>query len=162
MSAEPVYACVAGFASVDDARSDFKEVKRLVQEGSINSLDAALVYKSDDGKIHLRKREHRTVQGVWRGLAAGALAGVLLPPVMPVTATMNATRAGGMAYLIKGMPREKVKELGDALESGEAALILLGTSPVSSTLESALTRADRTVEERLGVTADEVLDLLAE
>ncbi|HMT05825.1 MAG TPA: hypothetical protein PKD76_09810 [Solirubrobacterales bacterium] len=162
MSADPVYAYIAGFTSVEDARSDFKEVKRLVQEGSIDPLDAALVYKGQDDTVHLRKREHRTVQGVWRGFAAGALAGVLLPPVMPVTATMNATRAGGMAYLIKGMPRRKVKELGDTLESGEAALILLGPAPVSSTLESALTRADRTVEERLGVTADEVLDLLAE
>lgn len=162
MSAGPVYAYIAGFASADDARSDFKEVKRLVQDGRLEPLDAALVYKDEDGKIHLRKREHRSVQGIWRGLAAGALAGLLLPPAMPVTATMNATRAGGMAYLIKGMPRAKVKELGETLDHGEAALLLLSPAPVSSTLGAAMTRADRTVEERLGVTSDEVLDLLAE
>lgn len=161
MSADPVYAYVAGFASVEDARSDFKEVKRLVQEGEVESVDAALVFKDEEGKIHLRKREHRTVQGVWRGFAAGALVGALLPPAMPVTATMNATRAGGTAYMIKGMPRTRVKAMGDALGEGEAALVLLSRSPVSPILGPVLTRADRRVEERLGVSADEVVDLLS-
>jgi uncharacterized membrane protein len=162
MSADPVYVYIAGFGSVEDARSDFKEVKRLNQEGKLDSLDAALVFKDEDGKVHLRKREHRTVQGVWRGFAAGALVGVLLPPAMPVTATMNATRAGSMAYMIKGMPRGKVKELGEALEAGEAALVLLSGSPVEAQLDSTLTRADRKVEERLGIGAAEITDLLAE
>ncbi|MCB0870236.1 MAG: hypothetical protein KDB52_05335 [Solirubrobacterales bacterium] len=161
MSADPVYAYVAGFGSVEDARSDFKEVKRLVQEGDLESVDAALVYKDEDGRLHLRKREHRTVQGIWRGFAAGALVGALLPPAMPVTATMNASRAGGMAYMIKGMPRDKVKALGEALEEGEAALVLISRAPVSPILDGALTRVDGRVEERLGISADDVVDLIA-
>jgi len=161
MSADSVYAYIAGFATVEDARSDFREVKPLAQKGVVAAIDAALVFKGEDGKVHLRKREHRTVQGVWRGFAAGALAGVLLPPAMPVTATMNATRAGGMAYLIKGMPRSRIKELGAPLERGEAALVLLSRSPVTPTLDTALTRADRRVEERLAISSDEVVDLLA-
>lgn len=160
-SDDQVYVYIAGFRTVEDARSDFKEVKRLTDEGKLDPLDVALVFKGDDGKIHLRKREHRTIQGIWRGFAAGAIAGVLLPPAMPITATMNATRAGGMAYMIKGMPRDRVKELGDTLGEGEAALVLLGPSPSGQVLAPALTRANQAVEERLHASADEISELLS-
>ena len=63
--------------------------------------------------------------------------------------------------MIKGMPRDKVKALGEALEEGEAALVLISRAPVSPILDGALTRVDGRVEERLGISADDVVDLIA-
>lgn len=149
MSEKPVFIYLAGYNSTADARADFKVLKDLKAEGSIEGFDAALVFKGEDGKVHVRKREKGTPRAVWTGLGIGAVLGVVLPPSIPVSAAMNGTARGLMTYFRRGMSRADIKDLGEALEEGEAALIILSESPLEETLDVELARADRSLERRV-------------
>ena len=54
-----------------------------------------------------------------------------------------------MTYFRHGMSRADIKDLGDALEGEEAALIILSESPLEEVLDAELTRADRSLERRV-------------
>ena len=53
---------------------------------------------------------------------------------------------GGVGgHLRKGMSRGDAKELGELLEGGEAALVVIGESRVEEQLDKLLTRAEKTL-----------------
>jgi hypothetical protein len=54
------------------------------------------------------------------------------------------------------MSRSDAKELGDLLESGQAALILIGESRVEEQLEKALTRAEKSLEKEIDADSKEL------
>jgi hypothetical protein len=49
------------------------------------------------------------------------------------------------------MSRERAKELGDFIEPGQAGLIVVGEANVENAVQDAVTRADKTTAEDLGV-----------
>ncbi len=54
---------------------------------------------------------------------------------------------GGLtSYFRKGISRKEIKELGDALESGEAALVVLSNQDLEATLDHELRGADRRIQ----------------
>ena len=59
-------------------------------------------------------------------------------------------------YLSKGISRGDLKELGDELEAGTAAVIVLGESKIEEQLEKALTRANKLIEKQVDADADEL------
>ena len=57
---------------------------------------------------------------------------------------------GGVGgHLRKGMSRGDAKELGELLDEGEAALIVIGESRVEEWLEKTLERADKMIEKEI-------------
>ena len=65
--------------------------------------------------------------------------------------------AGGViGHLRKGMSRGDAKELGDLLESGQAALIVIGESRLGEQLDKALTRAEKTMEKEMDADSKEL------
>ena len=53
------------------------------------------------------------------------------------------------------MSRGDAKELGDLLESGQAALIVIGESRVEEQLDKALTRAEKSIEKEIDADSKE-------
>ena len=54
------------------------------------------------------------------------------------------------------MSREDAKELGEVLEGGQSALIVIGESRVEEQLEKVLARAERMIEKEIDADAKEV------
>ena len=54
------------------------------------------------------------------------------------------------------MSRADVKELGDVIDDGQAALIIIGESTLESALEKAELKADKRVAKELNVKAKDV------
>jgi hypothetical protein len=52
--------------------------------------------------------------------------------------------------------REDLKELGDELNAGSAAVIVLGESKIQEQLEKALTRNNKLIEKQIDADADEL------
>lgn len=123
------------------ARGDYEVVRELHELDAIGSFDAAVVTKGDDGKVHVNKDETSTRGGVWKGVAAGALVGLLFPPSIIASAAVVGAAGGVAGHLWKGMSRSDVKELGELIDEGEAALVVLGDVTVSEALEKAELRA---------------------
>ena len=65
---------------------------------------------------------------------------------------MGAAVGGVGGHLWKGMSRADVKEFGDLIDTGEAALVIVG----ESTLESALDKAGLKAEKHMAKELDDV------
>ena len=156
MSDEPVFVYVAAYDEEDDARADYEVLKELHAAGVVGTYDAALITKDDEGKVHVHKREKPTQHGAWTGIGVGALVGILFPPAIIGSAIVGGVAGGVIGHLWKGMSRSDLKELGEALDDGDAGLIVIGESKVEEQIEKAIKRAKRTIEKQIDADAEEL------
>ena len=150
-------ACSAA-SSPDEmsARADYDIVKDLHAEGGIGTYDAAVVTKDADGKVHVNKDETATRHGAWGGAAVGAVVGILFPPAVIGAAAVGAAVGGVSGHLWKGMSRADVKEFGDIIDAGQAALVVVGESTIEDALDKADLKAEKHAAKQLDVSAKDV------
>ena len=144
-----VFIFIGTYASEVDARADYDVVKDLHAMGAVGTYDAAVVTKDDTGKVHVNKDETTTRHGAWGGAGVGALVGILFPPSIVGSALVGAAIGGISGHLWKGMSRADVKEFGDAIDSGEAALVIVGETTIEAALEKAELKANTRVAKEL-------------
>ena len=145
----PVFVYGAIYADSDDAETDYDTLLDLHSDDLVGTYDVALVYKDDEGKVHVTKHEKPTQHGAWTGAAVGALVGIVFPPAILGAALVGAAAGGGIGHAMGGMSRSDAKELGDYLNSGQAALVVIGKSRVGEQLDKALTHAEKTQEQEI-------------
>jgi uncharacterized membrane protein len=149
--ADGVFIYIGTYASEVDAQADYDVVKDLHALGAVGTYDAAVITKDDNGKIHVNKDETTTRHGAWGGAAAGALIGILFPPSIIGTALVGAAIGGVSGHLWKGMSRTDVKEFGEAIDSGEATLVIVGETALEAAIEKAQLKAQKKVEKELTI-----------
>jgi uncharacterized membrane protein len=144
-----VFIFIGTYASEVDARADYDVVKDLHAMGAVGTYDAAVITKDDAGKVHVNKDETTTRHGAWGGAGVGALIGILFPPSIIGSALVGAAIGGISGHLWKGMSRADVKEFGEAIDSGEAALVIVGETTIQAALERAELKAKKRVAKEL-------------
>lgn len=153
MADEPVFLYIAAYDTEEDAREDYEVLKELHAGGVVGTYDAALVTKDADGKVHVHKHEKPTQHGAWTGAGVGAVLGILFPPTIIGTAIVGGAAGGLIGHLWRGMSRGDVKDLGEALDAGEAALVVVGRSQLEETLDRELRRANKRIKKQLDADA---------
>jgi uncharacterized membrane protein len=138
------------------ARDDYEIVKDLHLAGAVGTYDASVVTKDENGKVHVNKDETSTRHGAWGGAAAGAVIGILFPPSIIGTALVGAAAGGIGGHLWKGMSRADVKEFGDLLDDGEAALLIVGESKLQQAIDKANLKAEKHVAKQLDVSSKDL------
>ena len=123
--------------------------------GAIGTFDSAVIRKEDDGKVRVTKTEKPTQHGAWTGAGVGALVGIVFPPAILGSAIVGAG-AGGLVGHLRGISRDDLKDLGDELEAGNAAVIVIGESKIEEQLEKAMTRANKLIEKQIDADAEEL------
>jgi uncharacterized membrane protein len=151
-----VFIFVGTYPNQDLARWDYDAIKDLHEGGAVGTYDAAVVTKDVTGKVHVNKDEMATRHGAWGGAAAGALVGILFPPSIIGTALVGAAVGGVGGHLSRGMSRADVKELGDIIDPGQAALLVVGESTLQKALEKAQLKAQKRVAKELDVSKKDV------
>ncbi len=154
--ADGVFIYIGTYASEVDARTDYDVVKDLHALGAVGTYDAAVVTKDDKGKVHVNKDETTTRHGAWGGAGVGALVGILFPPSIIASAAVGAAIGGVSGHLWKGMSRADVKEFGDAIDAGEAALVIVGETTIASYVEKAELKAQKQVSKELQIDKKDV------
>jgi uncharacterized membrane protein len=147
--ADGVFIYIGTYASEVDARTDYDLVKGLHSQGAVGTYDAAVITKDDDGKVHVNKDETSTRHGAWGGAGVGALIGILFPPSIIGTAIVGAAVGGVSGHLWKGMSRADVKEFGDMIDAGEAALVIVGETKIEAYLEKLELKATKRATKEL-------------
>ena len=118
--------CVRDIA---DADADYETVKALHKAGIIGSCDSAIVTRESDGKLKIAKTEKPTQHGGWLGLAAGAATALAAPVAMPgVVAAGGAGLGAWIGHLARSLSRSDVRELGETLDEGTTALLVIGVN----------------------------------
>ncbi len=156
MANNEMFLFIGTYPSLEDAQMDYDAVKDLHHQHIIGTYDAAVVNKDAEGKVHVHKHEKPTQHGAWTGIAVGALVG-LLTPISVVGGAAAGGALGGLAgHFSRGMSRGDMKELGETLDQGQAALVVIGRSELAKQIEKATARAQKRVEKQLQVDGKEL------
>jgi uncharacterized membrane protein len=153
---DAVFIYIGTYPSEAAARDDYGVVKDLHAAGAVGTYDAAVVTKDDSGKVHVNKDEMATRHGAWGGAAIGAVVGILFPPSLIAGAAVGAAAGGVGGHVWRGMSRSDVKELGDVIDDGQAALVIVGESTVEQAVEKAGLKAEKHVAKELDVSPKDI------
>ena len=153
---DAVFIYIGTYRNEDAARDDYDVVKDLHAAGAVGTYDAAVVTKDAAGKVHVNKDEMATRHGAWGGAAAGAVVGILFPPAIIGTAIVGAAVGGIGGHLWRGMSRSDVKEFGELIDAGQAALVIVGESTLQEALDKAALKAEKHVAKELDVSKKDV------
>jgi len=156
MSDRPVFLYAAVYVEIADAEADYEAVFDLHAAGVIGTFDSAVIRKEEDGKVRVTKTEKPTQHGAWTGAGVGALVGLVFPPAIIGSAIVGAGAGGLAGHLSRGIPRGDLKELGDELQAGTAAVIVLGESKIEEQLEKAMKRANKLIEKQVDADAEDL------
>ncbi len=167
MAIDTLIAYVGVYDNVADAEADYEVVKRLhVEADLIDSYDAAIVERREDGKVKLGKK-HETPTRVGGVLGGGVgLATGLVVALFPFAAVggglLLGTTAGGAilgavaGHAAAGMSRSDLKELGEHLDAGQAGLVVVAVSDMGAKVERAMQRAAKVQEKQLKADTEEI------
>jgi len=167
MAIDTFFAYVGVYNDVADADADYQAVKELhTKAGLIDSYDAAVVERRQDGKVKITKK-HETptrvggVLGGGVGLATGLV--VVLFPFAAIGGGLIAlTTAGGAilgavaGHAAAGMSRSDLKELGEHLDAGQAGLVVVGVSDMGAKIERAMKKAQKVEAKELKADTAEI------
>jgi uncharacterized membrane protein len=153
---DAVFIYIGTYPSEAAARADYEVVKDLHAVGAVGTYDAAVVTKDASGKVHENKDEMATRHGAWGGAAVGALIGILFPPAIVASAAVGAAVGGVGGHLWRGMSRADVKELGEIIDAGQAALVIVGESTVEQAVDKAELKAEKHVAKELDVKSKDI------
>ncbi|HWC38483.1 MAG TPA: DUF1269 domain-containing protein [Acidimicrobiales bacterium] len=148
MAEEPVFLYVARYPNEAEAREDYQLLVELHAAGVVGTYDAAVVTK-DDHKVHVHKHEKPTQHGAWTGIAVGAVVGIIFPPSIIGSAAVAGVAGGLIGHFWGGLSRSDVKALGDFLDEGQAALLVIGKSKLQQVLDRELKRATKSMEREI-------------
>ena len=157
-----VFIYVGTYLDEASACFDNERLKDLHAAGIVGTYDAAVITKDANGKVHVNKDETGTRHGAWGGAAAGALVGILFPPAIIGTAIVGAAAGGVAGHLWSGMSRSDVKEFGEIIDEGQAALVVVGVSTLLDALEKAEMKAEKHAVKELDVASKDIDEAVRE
>ena len=140
MALDTFVVLAASYDSEDAAVADYDAVHDIyVESGLIDTYDAAVISRHDDGKVKIvKKHEQPTRQGAWGGLGIGLVGGALVAlfPAVGIGAGLLWGGAGGAGlgalagHVAAGMSRSDLKDLGELLDEGQSGLVVVAATDV--------------------------------
>ena len=105
---------------------------------------------------------HLTRDVAWLQRTARAAFARPVRPYLIAGAAVGAAAGGVGGHLWRGMSRADVKEFGDVIDEGQAALVIVGESKVEQAVEKAGLKAEKHVAKELDVSPKDVDKALQE
>jgi uncharacterized membrane protein len=153
---EGMFLFIGTYPDEAAARDDYDVVKNLHSVDVVGTYDAAVITKDAKGKVHVNKDEMATRHGGWGGAAAGAVVGMLFPPALIGSALVGGAIGAASGHLWRGLSRSDVKELGDLIDAGQAALLVVGASNLQQALDDAGLEPEESVAKQVDVSTADV------
>ena len=152
-----LYATVAVYDDTTEAENDWTALEGSAASSEIDIADAALI-KNNDGETVVLQRQSR--HGWGKGAVAGAVVGVLFPPSLVGAAVVGAGGGAVVARMTRSLGRSKVKDLGEAIDSGSLAIVVIEPSESSDAVASTLKGA-KTVKTAPSASSEEIQEALS-
>ncbi len=119
------YTVVIKYDSPDQAAKVRATIHDLSKQGLVKLDDAAMVSRSEDGKLDVHNEIDRGVK--WGALIGGGIgllvAGIFAPLAGVAVGALAGAGIGATVDL--GLPKDYVKEVGDGLAPGQSALFMI-------------------------------------
>ena len=133
-------------------------MKALYYEAGVgHEFDAAVLERGADGKVKVAdKHEQSTRHGAWKGLAIGAVAAILPGIGLGVGAAVGAGIGAVTGHIKGGMSNDDLKDLGAALDKGEAGLIVIYATNMADQVAASIKAENRYISKAIDADADEL------
>ena len=157
----PIVLAVATYADRASAEEDFEECKHAKREGDFDHLAVSVVTKGADGHLDIDRHDSTAKHGAWGGALMGGAVLVAAPAAAVGAGVVGVgtaaglgggasmagmAGAGGLAgHFWRNIPKEKVREMGDLLDSGESGLIVVAVNKQATDVTPLLGRATKTI-----------------
>lgn len=147
---KPMFFYAGVYEDLQSAEADYAAIKALHSADLIGTYDAAVISRKSDGTVRVQKTEKPTQHGGWIGLAAGAALAVAAPVAMPALVAAGGAGLGAwIGHVARGISREDMKEIGETLEEGSAALIVVGVDKDAERVQKAAEKAAKFTTKRV-------------
>ncbi|HEY6794356.1 MAG TPA: DUF1269 domain-containing protein [Kineosporiaceae bacterium] len=152
---------VLGFPTKEKAEAVMEVTRSLQKEELLDLEDAALVWRTADGKIKVQQSYNPTGAGAVTGALWGALFGLLF--LMPVFGMAVGAASGAIAGKLTdlGINDDFMKKVAATLEPGAAAIFALVRRSTPDRVRKALAPYEPTVI-RTSLSTEEEAELVAE
>jgi uncharacterized membrane protein len=169
MTKKPLIAFIATYDDVGDARQDYEEIKQAHSKGFIGEYDAAVVWKTDKGKVEIDSvSEEASRKWLWAGLGAGALVGLIFPPSILATSAIGALSGAVIGRFRDGLPQDDLEQIGTALSGDNAALVVVaedrvteGLAKIGAKLDASKKQIEATLSDDAAVAAEQLQEAIA-
>ena len=138
--ADNFVAYVATYDDKETAKEDFK----TLHDAGLRDITAALVSRSDSGRLHIHEKTIAGKVGATAGIIGGAVLGAIFPPAGVALITdglVGGASLGAIGHFAGGISRSALKELGAMLDDSQAAVVAVGVDAVAEDVENALSHA---------------------
>ena len=137
----PIVLAAARYANRADAVADFKTVKEAKSLGEFDHTDVAVLTKDENGELQVERHDTTAKHMAW----VGAALVVIAPPVGAAALAGGAGAGALVGHFWRNIPKEKINEAADLLQSGESGLIVVAVNRLGSDIAPLLSRAEKTV-----------------
>ena len=169
--ADTLQVLAASYDDLADAEADYEAVKGLYHAvETSHNFDAAVVARGADGKIEVVKKHeqptrHGAAHGLGWGLAVGAVCAAL--PAVGLGALAVGGGAGAVigavtGHIKGGLSDDELKSLGEVLEQGQAALIVVYATNMADQMATSIKAVNKYVSREIDANADELARQLQE
>ncbi|TFB96196.1 DUF1269 domain-containing protein [Cryobacterium adonitolivorans] len=128
----------AVYPNAATAESDPEVVSELHSTKVIGTCNAAVAIKEADGSVQVHRKTSKH---------AGAVVGLLLTPAILGSAIVGGVAGSVVGHFWRGLDRDYINELGEMLDSGEAALIVVGKDRLDEEIRKAVLVAQKHIQE---------------
>lgn len=139
---------VADFDNTDAAWAAYEYLKSIEDGRTLEIESVVVVKRGEDGKLDVQKAtDHSTGRGLAWGAVGGVVLGVIFPPSIIASAVVLGAGGAGVGKLRQLHHRsELTDELQDAIAPGHSGLVALVSDPGVVKIRKALDKANRVVE----------------
>jgi uncharacterized membrane protein len=124
----------------EHANTILETIQKMHSASNVTLVDAALVTKSEDGKINIQEtKEVTTRKGAKRGAIIAGIFGVIYPPSL-IASVLVGGGIGGLWGKMRdtGIKTGDMKEVGDKVQPGQVALVVLAEPESVPPIERAM------------------------
>lgn len=140
MNDKILHAILATYQDETSANEAHKALLQATKEGQFDIHDSALIFKDADGTIHVKDTaDVSTGKGAAIGGIIGGVLGLIAGPAGAVILGGTGAAIGGaITRGDEGLPDERLYELGEKLEAGTAAVVVVVNPAWVSDVEAQL------------------------
>jgi len=138
--AESLRLLAAVYPDKERAKTILKTLEDMKSAETLQLVDAAMVEKREDGKIHVTETAELTGRkGMRRGALVLGAVGLIFPPSF-IASVLVGGGVGALAGRFKdtGIKNDQMKEIADQIETGSFAVIALCEPESTARAEQAL------------------------
>jgi uncharacterized membrane protein len=135
-----VQLMAAVYPNEDQAKVIANMLQEMHRAGNITLVDAALITKDEDGKVHVKETEELTTRkGARRGAIITGILGLIYPPSF-IASVIAGGGIGALAGKLRdtGIKDDDIKEIADGVQPGNAAVVALAEGEWVQHIEQSL------------------------